>query len=188
MCVCMCFCLSKPFPTSLPLPLQPLSREVEARCTQTHPDAFNLSKWVTSVHMFRFLARTKGKRLAFYLGEKLGLLTLDPKASRGYLESLQACQCPRFWLSIGPERAPTTAGLCGCYQQHQLPWGCGCPSPSCGTRDVVRGQVGRDATGQQASCPRGWRAGSRRAGSWRASAALGEGWTAHPGGALGSKI
>lgn len=30
-CVCLCFCLSEPFPTSLLLPLQPLSREVEAR-------------------------------------------------------------------------------------------------------------------------------------------------------------
>lgn len=98
MCVFVCFCLSKPFPTSLPLPLQPLSREVKARCTQTHPDAFNLSKWVTSVHMFRFLAWTKGKRLAFYFGKRLGLLAFDPEASSSsFQESLQACQCPGFF-------------------------------------------------------------------------------------------
>lgn len=53
-----------------------------------HPDAFNLSKWVTSVHTFRFLAWTKGERLAFWFGGKLGLLMLNPEAtSRGSQES-----------------------------------------------------------------------------------------------------
>lgn len=88
MCVCVCSCLSQPSPISPPLPLRPLSRAVEPRCTQMHPDAFNLSKWVTSVHTFRFLAWTKGERLAFWFGGKLGLLMLNPEAtSRGSQES-----------------------------------------------------------------------------------------------------
>lgn len=107
MCVCVCFCLSKAFPTSLPLPLQPLSREVKARYTQTHPDAFNLSKWVTSVHMCRFLAWTMAKSLAFYFGQKVGLLTPDPKVtSRGSQEFLQACQRPGFG-SPSAQREPS---------------------------------------------------------------------------------
>lgn len=110
----MCFCLSKPFLTSFPLPLQPLSREVEARWTQMHPDAFNLSKWVTSVHVFRFLAWTKGKRLAFYFGENLGLLTLDPEAtSRGSQESLQACCCPGIGSPLAQREPSPLQGSAG---------------------------------------------------------------------------
>lgn len=143
----VCFCLSKPFPTSLPLPLQPLSREVKARCTQTHPDAFNLSKWVTSVHMFRFLAWTMGKRLAFYFGQKLKFLTLDPKVTSRALPGVPASLLvPRIWLSITSEGALTTAAPCRCCWQHELPWGHGCTSPSCRTR--VQGHTGREATGQ----------------------------------------
>lgn len=150
MCVFVCFCLSKPFPTSIPFPLQPLSREVKARCTQTHPDAFNLSKWVTSVHMFRFLAWTKGKRLALYFGKKLRLLTFDPEVSSSVSqESLQACQCPEFFSPA----ALTTTGRCSCQQQTSLghvdalsllqQQGCG------------KGPAGRKAAGQGGKRPAG---------------------------------
>lgn len=110
MCVSACLnpsnLSSPPHPASLPLPIQPLSSEVEARCTQTHPDAFNLTKLVSSVHMFRFLAWTKGKRLALYFGEKLALLTLDPDTtSRDSQESLQGCWCPGFGSPLA-QRGP----------------------------------------------------------------------------------
>lgn len=141
--MCVCFCLSKPFPTSLSLPLQPLSREVEARCTQTHPDAFNLSRWVTSVHMFRFLAWTKW--LAFCFGEKLGY-----SHTQGHLKGLPRVPASLLvasvWVFVGPPWTLTTTEPCGCFQQHKLPWGRGCSSLSCKTRDVV--QMGREAIGQ----------------------------------------
>ena len=143
MCVCVCFCLSKPFPTSLPLPLQPLSREVEARCTQTHPDAFNLSKWVTSVHMFRFLAWTKGKRLAFYFGEKLRLLTLDPEAtSRDPQESLQACWHPGFGSPLAQREPSPPQGCAGAAGSTSSLGDVDAPLPPAGPGMWCRGKQG----------------------------------------------